>query len=245
MIIFPAIDILSGSAVRLYKGEYSSAKAYYSDPVKCAESFSFLGAKALHVVDLDGAKSGETVNIEIIKKIVKTFPGFVEVGGGIRKISDIEKYLSLGVERVILGSSSLNFDFLREAIEKFNERISVGLDLLDGCIKTHGWLNNTKLDGIETLLKMEQIGVKSAIVTDISKDGTLTNPNYELYKKICSVSKMKITASGGITTINDIRKLKEIGLWGAIIGKAYYEGKIDLKKAIEEANDYKENNTLS
>lgn len=245
MIIFPAIDILSGSAVRLYKGDYSSAKTYFSDPVSVAESFSSFGIKALHIVDLDGAKSGETVNAETIKRIVKAFTGFVEVGGGIRKIDDIEKYLSIGVDRVILGSSSLNFDFLKRVVEMFGERVTVGLDLLDGCIKTHGWLDNTKLDGIETLLKMEQIGVKSAIVTDISKDGTLTHPNYELYRKISSVSKMKITASGGITTINDIRKLKEIGAWGAIIGKAYYEGRIDLKKAIEEVDDYKENNTLS
>lgn len=245
MIIFPAIDILSGSAVRLYKGEYGSAKTYFSNPISVAESFSFLGAKALHIVDLDGAKSGETINEETIKKIVKAFSGFVEVGGGIRRIGDIEKYLSFGVDRVILGSSSLDFDFLSQAIERFGERVAVGLDLLDRYIKTHGWLNNTRLDGIETLLKMEKIGVKSAIVTDISKDGTLTNPNYELYREISSVSKMKITASGGITTISDILKLKKIGVSSAIIGKAYYEGKIDLKEAIEEANDYKENNTLS
>lgn len=245
MIIFPAIDILSGAAVRLYKGEYSSAKTYYSDPISVVESFSSLGAEALHVVDLDGAKSGETVNAETIKRIVKAFSGFVEVGGGIRKIDDIEKYLSCGVDRVILGSSSLDLDFLALAIYKFGERICVGLDLLEGCIKTHGWLNDTKLDGIEILLKMEKIGVKSAIVTDISRDGTLTNPSYELYRKISSVSKMKITASGGITTISDVVQLKEMSIWGAIIGKAYYEGRIDLKKAIEEANDYKENNTLS
>ncbi len=235
MVIYPAIDILSGSAVRLYKGDYSSVKEYSSSPLDVALSFEAKGVKHLHIVDLDGARSGRKINLGVIKDIVEKTSLEVEIGGGIRSEEDICSYLEMGVGRVILGTKALDFPFLESMIKKYGaDRIVASVDLREEFVSVGGWKENTRLDGIETLIAMERLGLRAAVVTDISKDGTLMGPSVDLYRKILGCTNLSITASGGIGSIEDLRKVKEAGCAACIIGKAYYEGRIQIEDALGE-----------
>lgn len=236
MNIFPAIDIISGKAVRLTKGDYSTQKTYSDTPVKVAEDFYKLGATHLHVVDLDGAKTGKTENYTLISDIVKATSMFVEVGGGVRDMERIEKYLSVGVKRVILGTSAVKEPkFRREAVKVFGEAIAVGVDTLNGTIATNGWLKDSGVSGVDFCKMLRDEGVKNVIYTDISRDGTLSGTNLDVYKTLCDIEGLSVTASGGVTFIDEIAKLKAMGVYGAIVGKAIYEGKLDLKEVLKVA----------
>lgn len=236
MNIFPAIDIISGQAVRLTKGDYSTQKTYSDTPVKVAEDFYRLGARYLHVVDLDGAKTGKTENYSLISDIVKSTSMFVEVGGGVRDMERIERYLSVGVKRVILGTSAVKHpEFRREAVKEFGEAVAVGVDTLNGTIATDGWLKDSGVSGVEFCKMLRDEGVKNVIYTDISRDGTLSGTNLEVYRTLCSIEGLTVTASGGVTFIEEIRELKAMGAYGAIVGKAIYEGKLDLKEVLKVA----------
>lgn len=236
MLIFPAIDILGGKAVRLYRGDYNQVTVYSERPWEIAQDFVSKGAKAIHIVDLDGAREGSAVNMEVVKKIA-CFPDILtEIGGGIRNQATVERYLNAGISRVILGTAALNDPvFLKESIKEYGNRIAVGVDLRDGMVAVKGWLEKSDKDGLDFLKELEDLGVKSVIVTDISKDGAMRGTNLEMYARIGKEASMKVTASGGVSTLEDIRALKRIGVWGAIIGKAYYTGAIKLEDAIELA----------
>ena len=236
MRIYPAIDILSSRAVRLYKGDYSRVTVYSDSPLAVAEEMERKGAKYLHVVDLDGARERKRTNSGVIVEIVRSTSLSVEIGGGIREMEDIDYYLSLGVDRVILGTKALDSDFLSSSLDKYgSERIVAGVDLRNGMVALNGWTEDTALDGIETLKKMETLGLRYAVVTDISRDGTLTGPSVDLYRRIIEGTNLEITASGGIGSIDDVKAVRMCGCSSVIIGKAYYEGKIDLSDALREA----------
>lgn len=233
MEIFPAIDIKNKKVVRLLKGDYSLVTEYEQTPLEAAFLFESQGAKNLHMVDLDGAKDGTLSNFDAVKEVCENTSLYVEIGGGIRSMDRIEKYLSVGVGRVILGTAALeNPDFLKEAVKAYGEKIAVGVDAADSKVATRGWLNVSDTDSFEFCKKMRDEGVKSVIYTDISKDGTLSGTNMEAYRKLSLIEGLSITASGGITHIDEIKELSEIGIWGAILGKALYSGKIDLKEAL-------------
>ena len=234
MILFPAIDILSRKAVRLYKGDYNQVTVYSDKPWEFAEDFVRRGCSAIHIVDLDGARSGETINIETVKKISEVKGLYSEIGGGIRNMETVEKYLEAGVSRVILGTAALqNPVFLKEAVKKYGSEIAVGVDLKDGKVAVKGWLETSEKDGIEFLKELEKIGVESVIVTDISRDGAMKGTNLELYERIKNEVSLKVTASGGVSSLEDIKALKAFDIYGAIIGKAYYTGAIKLEEALE------------
>ena len=234
MILFPAIDILSRKAVRLYKGDYNQVTVYSDKPWEFAEDFVRRGCSAIHIVDLDGARSGETINIETVKKISEVKGLYSEIGGGIRNMETVEKYLEAGVSRVILGTAALqNPVFLKEAVKKYGSEIAVGVDLKDGKVAVKGWLETSEKDGIEFLKELEKIGVESVIVTDISRDGAMKGTNLELYERIKNEVSLKVTASGGVSSMEDIKALKALDIYGAIIGKAYYTGAIKLEEALE------------
>ena len=238
MKIFPAIDLFDGKAVRLYKGDYSQMTVYSEHPEEIALDFKNQGAKYMHVVDLEGAKNGDTPNIETIKKIVSTADMFVEVGGGIRSMEVIEKYLSIGVNRVILGTAAVtDGDFLIDAVKKHGDKIAVGVDIKDGFVAIKGWTEKSTLNAFDFMKKLQEIGVKTVICTDISKDGAMKGANYELYKRLSEELSIDIIASGGVSDIEGIKILKDNDLYGAIIGKAYYTKAVSLKEAIEVAND--------
>ncbi len=232
MKIFPAIDIIDGRAVRLYKGDYNQ-KTEYGSPLEIARVFKNSGAKYIHIVDLDGAKSGETPNIRLISEIAAETGMFVEVGGGIRSLEVIKKYLSSGVSRVILGTAAVtNPELLKEAVSLYSDKIAVGADILGGKVKIKGWLDDSGLGLNEFLDGIAAAGVRSVICTDISRDGAMTGPNIDLYKDIKRNYSIELTASGGISCMNDLVKLNEIGIDSAIIGKAYYAGAIKLEEAL-------------
>ena len=234
MVLFPAIDILSGKAVRLYKGDYNAVTVYSERPWEFAEDFVDKGCSAIHIVDLDGAKSGETVNIDTVKRIAAVKGLYSEIGGGIRNMETVSRYLEAGVDRVILGTAALKDpSFLKNALREYGDRIAVGVDLKDGKVAVKGWLETSNKDGIEFLKELEDLGVEGVIVTDISRDGALKGTNLDLYGRIKEEVSLKVTASGGVSTIEDIVALKSMGLYGAIIGKAYYTGAIKLKEALE------------
>lgn len=235
MIIFPAIDIIDGEAVRLYKGDYNQ-KTVCGTPYDISLEFKAKGATHVHIVDLDGAKSGGTPNIETIKRIAADCKMFVEVGGGIRSLGVIEKYLRAGVSRVILGTAAIkNEELVRLGVREFGEGIAVGADILDGKIRINGWLEAADISADEFFKRMGDLGVKNIICTDISKDGAMVGTNLELYRELSSKYSMDITASGGVSSLEDIKALKSMGMYGAIVGKAYYTGAVDLEKAIEVA----------
>lgn len=239
MNIFPAIDLFGGKAVRLYKGDYAQMTVYNENPVEVALDFKNKGAKFIHLVDLEGAKSGTTPNIETIKNIIKATDMFVEVGGGIRSMEVVERYLSAGVNRLILGTAAVKDEtFLRTAVEKHGDKIAVGVDLKDGMVAIHGWTEKSTEEGFAFCKKMQELGVKTIIATDISKDGAMQGANHALYQRLANELDINVIASGGVSSIEDVEKLTAIGLYGAIIGKAYYTGAIDLKQAIQVANDY-------
>lgn len=230
MEILPAIDLKNGLAVRLQKGIMSTAKIYSNSPCELAKKFEDLGATWLHVVDLDGAFAGNTVNFKTIEKIVNSTNLKVEIGGGIRKESDIKQYQNVGAYRFILGSIALeNPQFVKEMAKKYC--LGVGIDAKDGMVAIQGWAEISKIKAIDLAKEYADAGVDAIICTDISKDGMLSGVNIEFTKDIAKASSMKTIASGGVKNIDDLIKLNNIGIYGAIVGKAYYEGKIDLKEA--------------
>ena len=236
MKIFPAIDLYDKKAVRLYKGDYAQMTVYSENPIEVARNFEKAGAKYIHMVDLEGAKNGTTPNIDIVKDIAENTSLFVEIGGGIRSMDVVKKYLDNGVGRVILGTSAVTDEkFLLEAVNAYGEKIAVGADVKDGYIAIKGWVEKSQYSLEEILSKMVKIGVKTIICTDISKDGAMKGTNLELYKSLNEKYSLDIIASGGVSTISDISALKAMNMYGAIIGKAYYTGAIDLKEAIEVA----------
>ena len=238
MKIFPAIDLYGGKAVRLYKGNYNEMTVYSDNPVEIAMDFKAQGAKFMHVVDLEGAKTGDTPNLETIKKIISATDLFTEVGGGIRSLEVINKYVTAGVNRVILGTSAVtDREFLVKALELYGDKIAVGVDIKDGFVAIKGWTEKSEFDGFEFIKEMQDLGVKTIICTDISKDGAMQGANHALYKKLSEELIINVIASGGVSSIDDIIKLKDKNVYGAIVGKAYYVKAIDLKQAIEVAND--------
>ena len=236
MKIFPAIDLYSGKAVRLFKGDYSKMTVYSENPLEVARNFEQKGAEFIHLVDLEGAKDGTTPNFETVKSIAENTRLFTEIGGGIRSIETVEKYLGAGVDRVILGTAAVeNQDFLKAAVNKYGEKIAVGVDIKDGFVVVKGWTEASSYSCFDFCEKMRETGVKTLICTDISKDGAMQGTNRELYRELAEKFDIDIVASGGVSTLDDIKALKKLGLYGAIIGKAYYIGAIDLKEALEAA----------
>ncbi len=235
MIIFPAIDLYGGKAVRLYKGDYNRMTVYSDRPRDVAKDFCRKGAKQVHIVDLMGARDGGTPDLETVKQIIKEIP-FVEIGGGIRSMEAIESYIDAGASRVILGTAALeNKDLLATALERYGEKIAVGADIRDGYISVRGWTETSAVTADVFFADMQALGVSNMICTDISKDGAMSGTNRELYSRLSRSYSMRITASGGISSLDDVLALREMGLYGAIIGKAYYTGAIALEKAIEVA----------
>lgn len=236
MNIFPAIDLYDKKAVRLFKGDYNEMTVYSENPIEIALDFEAKGARFIHMVDLEGAKDGTTPNLEIVAQVARETGLFVEIGGGIRSLETLEKYFERGVDRAILGTSAVNDEaFLIEAVKRYGEKIAVGADVKDGYIAIKGWLEKSNLTLDEFFEKMQKIGVKTIICTDISKDGAMRGTNLEMYKTLSKKYALDIVASGGVSTINDVIELRKMNLYGAIIGKAYYTGAIDLSEAIEVA----------
>ena len=236
MKIFPAIDLYGGKAVRLYKGNYNEMTVYSDNPVEIALDFKEAGAEYMHVVDLEGAKTGDTPNIATIKKLVNESGLFVEVGGGIRSIEVIKKYLDNGVQRVILGTAAVtDREFLKTAIAEFGDHVAVGVDIKDGFVAIKGWTEKSTYEAFGFLKELEELGVKTVICTDISKDGAMQGTNHELYNKINNELSLNVIASGGVSSMDDVIKLARQNVYGAIIGKAYYVKAISLKEAIEVA----------
>lgn len=236
MNIFPAIDLYDGKAVRLFKGDYNQMTVYSDNPLEVAKKFETLGATHLHLVDLEGAKNGYPGNLETIRRIVEETDLFTEVGGGIRTIETAKAYIESGVDRIILGTAAVeNEAFLKEALSLFGDKVAVGVDLKDGFVAIKGWTEKSALSAQDFLSKMEALGVKTIICTDISRDGAMQGSNNQLYKELSESYKIDLVASGGVSDINDIKTLTQMGLYGAIIGKAYYIGAINLEEAIEVA----------
>ena len=233
MQIYPATDILGGKVVRLTKGDYNQVKIYADSPAEMALEFMKDGATNLHMVDLDGAKDGAPVNFDAIKEAAQIKDLFIEVGGGIRDMKRVEDYLNLGVKRVILGTAAIrNYPFVEEAVKEFGNAIAVGVDAKDGFVAVSGWQETTSVNSVEFCKKLRDTGVATVIYTDISKDGMLSGTNLEIYKELSAIEGLQIVASGGITFANEIRTLNEMGIYGAIVGKAVYEGKLSLRDAL-------------
>ena len=236
MILFPAIDLFEKKAVRLYKGDYENMTVYSDNPIEIARDFENCGCTHIHMVDLEGARDGTTPNLSIVEQVANQTSLFVEIGGGIRHMQTVERYFSVGVSRVILGTAAVNDEaFLRAAVAKYGDKIAVGADVKDGYIAIKGWMETSAIALEEFLQKMEEIGVKNIICTDISKDGAMKGTNLALYKSLSEKFRLDITASGGVSSMEDICRLRQMDLYGAIIGKAYYTGTIDLKEALEAA----------
>ena len=236
MNIFPAIDIVQGCAVRLFKGDYDKMTVYSNNPCDVVDDFVGAGAEYLHLVDLEGAKDGGTPNIEVVKKIRRRSDIFIEIGGGIRNMDTVKKYFDIGVSRVILGTAAVRDpEFLERAVAKYGDKISVGVDIKDGFVAIKGWTEKSEYSAMPFCKMMQDKGVGNIICTDISRDGAMKGTNRELYKELNEVLDISITASGGVSDLSDVIALKEMGMYGAIIGKAYYTGAIDLKQALEAA----------
>ena len=240
MNLFPAIDLIGGKAVRLVKGDYDKVTVYSDSPVKVAKYFEDCGAKYLHVVDLEGARDGTLANINIIKDIIENTSLFVEVGGGIRSMETVEKYVEAGAKRVIIGTAAVTDpEFLCAAVEKYGKIIAVGVDIKDGAVAIKGWRETSELNCFDFCEKLSALGVDTVICTDISKDGLLAGTNLELYAELSARFNMNITASGGVSTLDDIKRLAEMNMYGAILGKALYTGNIDLREALEITSEAK------
>ncbi len=236
MLIFPAIDLYEKEAVRLYKGDYDQKTVYSSDPVSVALDFKEKGASCIHIVDLEGARSGETPNLDVVLAIKQASGLFAEIGGGIRSLDVIKRYIDGGIDRVILGTAAVTDpDLLQKAISLYGEKIAVGVDIKDGFVAIKGWTESSILLCDEFMARLEGYGVSNVICTDISKDGAMEGTNRKLYAELSKEFKIKITATGGISNMDDLRALKKLDLYAAIIGKAYYSGAIDLAEAVKEA----------
>lgn len=236
MYILPAIDLYKGAAVRLSRGDYNQMKIYSSNPPEFAEKFAESGAQYLHVVDLEGAKDGTTANFNTVKAIIDKTDMKVEIGGGIRNDDVIKKYIEAGASRVILGTAAVKDSlFLKRAAADYGDKIAIGVDIKDGFVAVKGWLEITDVKCFDFCSELEKIGVKTVICTDISKDGMMSGTNIELYKELNESFDLNIIASGGVSTIDDIKKLAGINMYGAILGKALYEGTLDLKEAVQAA----------
>lgn len=233
MYLYPAIDLYEGKAVRLYKGDYARMTVYSENPAEVAKAFATAGSRHIHLVDLEGAKKGEPANLDTIRAIVEAADLFVEVGGGIRNMQTIDSYLSIGVDRVILGTAAVTDPaFLEAALVKYGEKIAVGVDLKDGYVAIQGWTETSELTADAFFEKMERLGVKTIICTDISRDGAMKGVNRELYRELSRKYAIDLIASGGVSSLEDVEALAAMNLHGAIIGKAYYIGAVDLKTAI-------------
>ncbi len=236
MNIFPAIDLIDGCAVRLFKGDYAQKTVYSDSPADVAKSFVQAGAEYIHIVDLDGARDGSNANIETVREIVRSSGLKAEIGGGIRSREAIEKYLGLGVMRVILGTAAVPDEkFLIESVKEYGDRVAVGVDIKDGFVAIKGWTEKSQLTCFDFCEKLQNIGVKTVICTDISKDGVMSGTNIELYKELSKRFSMDIVASGGVSSIENIKTLASMDMYGAILGKALYTGAVDLKEAIAAA----------
>ncbi len=236
MLIFPAIDLYEGRAVRLYKGDYARMTVYSDDPVSVARDFKAQGAAQMHTVDLEGARDGGTPNLGTIERIVRETGLFVECGGGLRDMAAIDRAFSAGVGRVILGTAAVSDPaLLEEAVGKYGERIAVGADLRDGRVAIRGWREDSGVTAEDFLRGIEALGVRTVICTDISRDGAMRGANAELYERLQREFGLDLIASGGVSGMDDVRRLRELGLYGAIIGKAYYTGDIALRDAVEAA----------
>ena len=236
MILFPAIDLYEGQAVRLYQGDYRQMTVYSPDPAALAQKFAATGATHIHLVDLEGARDGTTPNLQLIRRIAAETGLFVEVGGGIRNMDIARAYLENGVSRVILGTAAVTDpDFLQNALDTWGERVAVGADLRDGQVAIRGW-QQTSDEGAQSFFdRMQGLGVSTMICTDISRDGAMRGANLELYRKLAKRQGLQIVASGGVSSLDDIKALREMNLYGAILGKAYYTGAVDLAEALEAA----------
>lgn len=236
MHIFPAIDLYGGKAVRLYKGDYAQMTVYSDNPLSVAQDFVKAGCDHIHIVDLEGAKTGLTPNLAVIKRIVNGVNAFVEVGGGIRTVDTVEAYINAGVNRVILGTAAVQDpDFLQVCVRKYGDKIAVGIDIKDGYVAIKGWTEKSEYTAEAFFAHLENVGVRTVICTDISKDGAMQGTNRELYERLSRTYGMQIVASGGVSDLSDILALRSLNLYGAIIGKAYYTGAIDLREANEVA----------
>ena len=236
MLIYPAIDLYQGKAVRLYKGDYAQMTVYSHDPPAIARDFTARGATHIHLVDLEGAKSGQIPNFDTVLAIKAATGAFCEIGGGIRDMATVDRYLCAGLDRVILGTAAVTQPgFVEEAVKKHGDKIAVGIDIRDGFVAIKGWTEKSSLDALEFAETMEQIGVKTLICTDISKDGAMEGANHRLYHTLSRKFGMNIIASGGVSSLEDVKRLSALNIHGAIIGKAYYTGAIDLAEAIEVA----------
>lgn len=234
MIIEPAIDLKDGKVVRLLKGDFDTVHQVAEDPVETARAFAAAGAKYIHMVDLDGAKSGQRVNSAIVRSVTEQTGMKIELGGGIRSMADLEAVFDMGVWRAVIGSAAVTDpDFVRQAVEKYGDRIAVGVDTQDGRVKTAGWMEDSGLDYIAFSQSMEQLGVKTLIFTDIETDGALSGPSYARLEALQKAVGCQIVASGGVSNNRDVERLAAMGLYGAIIGKAYYAGTIDLAQAVK------------
>ena len=236
MIIFPAIDLYKGKAVRLFRGDYAQMTVYSNHPEEIAEDFVNQGATHVHLVDLEGARSGDTPNLDTVIRIRNLSGLFCEIGGGIRSMKTVETYLEAGLDRVILGTAAVEDEaFLREAVKRYGEKIAVGADIREGYVAVRGWTEQSALGLMPFCRKMAEIGVRTLICTDISRDGAMRGTNREMYRELSEQLSLQITASGGVSSLEDVRSLRAMNLYGAIIGKAYYTGDIRLKEAIEVA----------
>ncbi len=236
MLIYPAIDLFEGKAVRLFKGDYAKMQVFSDDPVSVAKDFAAQGAKCIHLVDLEGAKNGTTPNFDTVCAIKNATGLFCEIGGGIRDMATVDKYLSAGIDRVILGTAAVTTPgFVAEATKKYAEKIAVGIDIRDGFVAIKGWTELSEENAFAFCEKMSAVGVQTMICTDISKDGAMQGANHELYQELSQKCQMQIIASGGVSSMEDVKRLAEMDIHGAIIGKAYYTGAINLKEAIEVA----------
>ena len=236
MIIEPAIDLKNRMCVRLKKGEFDTTHKVAEDPLAVANAFKSAGAEWIHVVDLDGARSGVRINGDIVARIARESDMKIELGGGLRDMVQLDIAAACGVERMVIGSAAVEApDFVREAVKKYGDRIAVGIDAKDGEVKTSGWEKGSGIDYIEFARTMENIGIKTIVFTDIDTDGMLSGPNYEQLERLKNAVCCNIVASGGVTKIGDVTRLHDMGLYAAIIGKAYYAGEIDLAEAVKEA----------
>ena len=236
MRIYPAIDLFGGKAVRLYKGDYNQMTVYSDNPVEVALDFKRQGAECVHLVDLEGARSGETPNLETVCRIKAETQLFCEVGGGVRSMDVVARYVDAGLDRVILGTAAVNDpDFLRSAVQAYRGKIAVGVDIRDGCVAVKGWTEKTCVDAFSFCEKMQDMGVETLICTDISRDGAMQGANVPLYQALGERFTMRIIASGGVSSLENVRRLAAMNIHGAIIGKAYYTGAISIHEAIEVA----------